>query len=89
MKRFLGIITVTFPDGYIEKCQVKERVDKGKEHFIKTVAEYATIILKHTPHHDKDLKGTVKLTYKGDFLMTIYDLLNKVAEETKNESGSH
>jgi len=28
--RFVGVITVTFPDGHVEKCKVKERAEKGK-----------------------------------------------------------
>jgi len=87
--RFVGVITVTFPDGYVEKCLVRERADKGKEYFIKMVGHYATTILKDTPKHDKQLKGNVKLTYQGDLLRTIFCLLEKVAEETKSESGSH
>jgi hypothetical protein len=76
--RFVGVITVRFPDDYVEKCLVKERADKGKEHFLKTVSEYADLILNATP------KGNVKLIYKGDFAPFIYDALRK-AQDGKTE----
>jgi hypothetical protein len=62
---------VQFPDGYVEKCLIKERADKGKEHFIKTVTESAKIILKNAT------SGHVKLNYRGDLTPTIYELLKK------------
>jgi len=69
--RFVGIITVTFPDGYIEKCVIKERVEKGKENFLNLVKEYGLLILEHAP------KGKVKLNYKGDFAKTIAEHLKE------------
>jgi hypothetical protein len=72
--RFVGEITVTFADGYVEECMVKERVDKGKQHFLDMVREYSQLILKEAP---KD--GHVKLNYKGDFAREIAECMGEHA----------
>jgi len=70
--RFVGVITVTFPDGHVEKCLVKERIDKGKAHFIDTVREFGQLILNEVP---KD--SHVKLNYKGDFAREMHEHMRK------------
>lgn len=70
--RFVGVITVTFADGYVEKCLVKERVEKGKQHFINTISEWGQLILKEAP---KD--SHVKLNYRGDFVRQIAERMGK------------
>jgi len=77
--RFAGVITVTFADGHVETCLIKERAEKGKQHFLNIASEYGQLILKVAP------KGKVKLNYKGDFAKAIADILRK----KKNERGSH
>jgi len=69
--RFVGLITVTFPDGYIEECLVKERADKGSDHFIDVLKENIATILKQVPD------GKVKVTYRGDFSRQIQQGLEK------------
>lgn len=76
--RFVGMITVTFPDGFVEKCLIKERVDKGKEHFLSLVGEYGQRILQETP------KGKVKLTYKGDFARRLGESLRKIEKRDRD-----
>lgn len=58
--RFVGVVAITFSDGYVEECVVKEKTAKGEEHFIKVISECALIILKQAP------KGKVKFNYHGD-----------------------
>lgn len=74
--RFAGVIRVTFADGHVEKCVVKERVDKGKGHFLSLVSLYGQLILKEAP---KD--SHVKLNYKGDFA-------REIAEHIRGEKGA-
>ncbi|VVB54741.1 Uncharacterised protein [uncultured archaeon] len=35
--RYVGDLTVKFPDGYTEKCRIREKTSKGAGHFIETV----------------------------------------------------
>jgi len=78
--RFVGKITVTFPDGYVEECVVKERSDKGRDHFIDVLKENIAKILEGCP------EGKVKVGYRGDFSRQIQDGL-LIAEE-KGRQGS-
>jgi len=75
--RFVGKITVIFPDGYIEECLVKERADKGRNHFIDVLQENVATILKQCPD------GNVKVTYQGDFSREIQDGLLEVDEKRR------
>lgn len=59
--RFCGLITVIFPDGYVEECLVRERALKGQKHFINAVKENLQKILSQCE------KGNVKVKYNGDF----------------------
>jgi len=76
--RFVGIISVTFPDGYVKKCFIRQRASKGKGEFFNTVSQYGTIIMSSIP---KNMKGTVTFKYKGDFYQEIYELLKKAEEK--------
>lgn len=75
--RFVGIITVTFPDGYVEKCLIRQKVNKGNKQFIDTVADFAKIIVSMIP---QDQKGKVTFKYKGDFYQEMYEALKKAVE---------
>jgi hypothetical protein len=75
--RFIGKITVTFPDGYVEECVVKERSDKGRDHFIDVLKENIAKILEQSP------EGKVKVTYRGDFSRQIQDGLSKTEEKRR------
>jgi len=81
--RFVGVITVTFPDGWTEKCVIKQKADKGKEQFLNTIADYGKTIISSIP---KDQKGKVTFKYKGDFYKEIYEELKKAAEEKYGET---
>jgi len=81
--RFEGIITVIFPDGYVEKCFIRQRASKGKGEFFNTVSEYGTIIMSSIP---KNMKGKVTFKYKGDFYREIYARLKKAVEEKLGET---
>jgi len=81
--RFVGVITVTFPDGYVEKCFIRQKVTKGDKQFLHTVADFAKIIVSTIP---KDQKGKVTFKYKGDFYKEIYEELKKAAEEKYGET---
>jgi len=70
--RFIGLITVIFPDGYVEDCIVKEKADKGRDHFIDVLKENVTKILEQCPDEEN-----VKVKYKGDFAGEIHDGLFK------------
>jgi len=76
--RFVGIITVTFPDGYVEKCFIRQKANKGKEEFFDTISEYGKIIMSSIP---KDMKGKVTFKYQGDFYREIYELLKKAVDK--------
>ena len=58
--RFVGLVTVTFPDGYVEKCLVRERSSKGTAAFLQTVVESVRVILEAVQP-----RGRVKVTYRG------------------------
>lgn len=64
--RFIGLITVTFPDGYVEQCTVKERADKGKKSFIDVLKKNLLTILAQCP------EGNVNVKYKGDLGKEVY-----------------
>lgn len=70
--RFVGLITVTFPDDYVEECIVKERESKGDRHFMQQVVEYTQLILKQVP------EGHVNVKYRGDLAREIDDMLQEV-----------
>jgi len=76
--RFVGIITVTFPDGYAEKCLIRQKTSKGKKQFLDTISDYGKIIVSSIP---PDQKGKVTFKYKGDFYHQIYEELKKAVEE--------
>jgi len=76
--RFVGIITVTFPDGYVEKCFIKQKVSKGSQEFLHTVSDFAKIIVSTIP---PNMKGKVTFKYKGDFYREIYEVLKEAAAE--------
>jgi hypothetical protein len=75
--RFVGKITVLFPDGYIEKCLVKEKTHKGESHFLGVVKQNVLTILKSCP------KGPVKVTYNGDCAEQIGFAIQKIEEERR------
>jgi len=75
--RFVGIITVTFPDGYIEKCFIRQKVSKGNKQFLNTISDYAKLIVSMIP---QDQKGKVTFKYKGDFYQEMYEALKKAVE---------
>lgn len=80
--RFVGLITVTFPDGYEEKCMVKEKAVKGEDHFMKAVKGNIVQILRSCG------EGNVKVNYKGDLARTLYNELSwkeKVAEQLEKD----
>jgi len=77
--RFVGIITVTFPDGYVEKCFIRQKASKGKSEFFNTISDYGKIIMSSIP---KDMKGKVTFKYKGDFYREIYKILKTVEEKS-------
>lgn len=66
--RFKGVITITFPDGAIEKCVIQERVSKGKHHFLNVVIESLKTILEQGANIFKDSPDRLaEVTYSGDF----------------------
>ena len=69
--RYIGLITVTFPDNYKEQCLIIQKQTKGSEHFLTQTKGALTIILKTIP------KGHVKVQYRGDFTKEIYKALKK------------
>lgn len=80
--RLVGFITVAFEDGHVEKCVVKERAEKGKQHFLATVEECSRLILKEAPKNSH-----VKLKYKGDFALDIAECFEekKILERQRGE----
>ncbi len=76
--RFTGIIRATFSDGFIEVCHVKEKADKGKDHFIDTVCSYIKAIIEQVP-----ATGTVDIQYAGAFSMEITKLTKAAAAVVK------
>jgi len=81
--RFVGVITVTFPDGWTEKCVIKQKADKGKEQFLNTIADCGKIIIGSIP---QDQKGKVTFKYKGDFYQEMYEELKKAVEQKYGET---
>ena len=77
--RYIGLITVTFPDNYKEKCLIIQKQTKGSEHFLTQTKGALTIILKTIP------EGHVKVKYRGDFTQEIYKALEK-QEKVKIET---
>jgi len=75
--RFIGLITVTFPDGYIEQCIVKEKVAKGEQHFIDVLKMNLSAILTGCP------EGSVNVKYKGDLARKVYAGLEAVGADPK------
>lgn len=75
--RFCGFITVTFPDGYVEECLVKERAEKGKKHFLDVLKENVQTILS------KCEKGNVNVKYRGDFVKEVYGGLLKAGADKR------
>jgi len=78
--RFVGIIKVTFPDGYEETCGVRERASKGEAHFINIVQQNMEEILAAIE------SGNVKVSYKGDFSRQIYEGLLKAGADKEKLS---
>jgi len=78
--RFVGIIKVTFPDGYEETCDVRERASKGGAHFINVVQQNLEAILSAIE------SGNVKVSYKGDFARSIYEGLLKAGADKEKLS---
>jgi hypothetical protein len=70
--RFVGLITVTFPDGYVEKCIIKAKAAKGSGNFVAAISGVTKTILKQVP------KGHVKVTYRGDLAPEINEALQGV-----------
>lgn len=69
--RFVGVIRVTFTDGHVETCVIKEKLAKGKGHFLNLVKEYGQTVLKQAP------EGKVKLNYRGDFAREMAEYMGK------------
>jgi len=78
--RFVGILKVTFPDGYDEICTVREKSSKGETHFIDTIQQNLQIILSNIE------RGNVKVYYRGDFAKQIYDGLLKAGVDKEKLS---
>jgi len=76
--RFVGIITVTFPDGYTEKCLIRQKASKGSKEFLHTVSDFAKIIVSTIPPNQK---GKVTFKYKGDYYQEIYETLKKAVDD--------
>jgi len=74
--RFVGVIRVTFADGHVETCVVKERAKMGKQHFLSLVREFGQLILKEAP---KD--SHVKLNYRGDFAREMAEYMGRQRNE--------
>jgi len=78
--RFVGILKVTFPDGYEEMCAVREKSSKGETHFIDTIQQNLQIILSNIE------RGNVKVSYMGDFAGDIYNGLLKAGADKEKLS---
>lgn len=81
--RYVGIITVTFPDGYVERCLIRQKTNKGSQEFLSTIKEYTEKIFSEIP---PDQKGRVTFKYKGDFYKEIYEHLQRVLGERNGKS---
>lgn len=88
--RFVGELTVKFPDGYIEKCRIIEKQAKGKAHFIETVHRRFERILESAveafPEIEKTQSNAEKaaeiqkngmkmVSYHGDFYKELLTVL--------------
>lgn len=73
--RLKGLITLTFSDGYIEKCEIKERADKGMEHFISLFKDAVIELMKDAE------PGDIHLNYKGDFATEIYERFKMIEKD--------
>ena len=80
--RFVGVIIVEYPDGYTEKCSIKERSDKGERNFLRVVAMAMVRILYSTASN-----GRAALYYKGDFKDKVGEWMDIMGKEvfTKNK----
>jgi len=66
-KRLVGELTIIFPDGYEEKCTVRER---SRRNFENRLIESLKTILE-----SGQTQGKVKIKYRGAFAVGIYDML--------------
>jgi len=82
--RFAGEIVVTFSDGYVERCIVKERADKGGSYFLDSIKEKLQLILNQI--ESEKVNGKVKVAYRGDLARTIYKGLLEVGADKKRLS---
>jgi len=76
--RFVGVILVIYPDGYEEKCFVKERKSKGKRHFMKVVSHSMLEIIFHSSKG-----GKVVVMYRGDFQEKLAEFMEHLKRHEK------
>ena len=74
--RFVGVIIAKYPDGYIEKCLIKERSDKGERNFLHVIASAMVRMLYSTTSN-----GRATLYYKGDFKDEVGEWMDVMKKE--------
>jgi len=77
-KRLVGELTVVLPDGYVERCIIKER---GEKRYLERLKENLEIILKNSPKEN----GNIKINYSGPYAAGIYDFLKSREKEIDAE----
>ena len=75
--RFVGVIVAIYQDGHEEKCFVKERKSKGKQHFLQAVCRSMLEIICHSA------KGKVEVKYRGDFQEKLEEFMEYLKRHEK------